>query len=75
MTNNSEIEQLLLALHAEEKEIFAEYTVACQKMKVKPDPLAVARYEAKIEILNSLIYDRIPMFLQRLQKSEQQTEK
>jgi len=47
--------ELILDLIAEEKSEFAEYTKQCNHYQVQIDPLAVARKDGRIEILQRLL--------------------
>lgn len=49
------IKEALLTLISEEKEFFGKYSQQCAVYQIQPDPLAVARHQGKLEILQRLI--------------------
>lgn len=49
----------LLSLISEEKEQFGEYLQLCAIYQVKPDPIVVARHQAKLEVLETLLQEKI----------------
>ena len=49
----------LLSLISEEKEQFGEYSQLCAIYQVKPDPIVVARHQAKLEVLETLLQEKI----------------
>lgn len=51
--------EFLLALITEEKENFARYTQLCAQYQTQPDPLAQARHQGKMEILQRLLLEKI----------------
>jgi len=51
--------EVLLALISEEKENFGKYTQSCAQYQIQPDPLAVARHQGKLEILQRLLLDKV----------------
>ena len=51
--------ELLLSLISEEKERFGEYSQLCAHYQVQPDPIVLARHQAKLEILRQLLQEKI----------------
>ena len=51
--------EVLLAFISEEKENFAKYTQSCAQYQIQPDPIAIARYQGKLEILQKLLSEKI----------------
>ena len=51
--------EMLLDQITEEKENFSRYSQLCALYQIMPDPLAIARHQGKIEILQILLQERI----------------
>jgi hypothetical protein len=51
--------EFLLSLISEEKERFGEYTQLCAIYQIQPDPIAMAKHQAKLEILQTLLQEKI----------------
>jgi hypothetical protein len=51
--------ELLLSLISEEKELFGEYSQLCARYQIQPDPIAIAKHQAKLEILQRLLQEKI----------------
>jgi hypothetical protein len=64
----NEFKLLLLNKLAEEKEALAEYERICQRLHAKPDPIALARIQGRINLIQELIDTKIPTFIQQLQE-------
>lgn len=47
--------EILLALISEEKEKFSNYSQLCAQYQITPDPIAVAKSQATLEILQRLL--------------------
>lgn len=51
--------ELLLSLISEEKERFGEYSQLCALYQIPPDPIAIARHQGKLEVLQQLLREKI----------------
>jgi hypothetical protein len=51
--------EYLLFLISEEKERFGGYSQLCAHYQIQPDPIALARHQATVEILRKLLRDKI----------------
>lgn len=51
--------ELLLSLISEEKERFGEYSQLCAHYQTQPDPIVLAKHQAKLEILQHLLREKI----------------
>jgi len=51
--------ELLLSLITEERERFGKYSQLCAQYQIQPDPIALARHQATLEILQKLLQERI----------------
>jgi fructose-1,6-bisphosphatase len=47
--------ELLLKLISEEKENFSKYSQACANYQISVDPLALAKSQGRLEILNKIL--------------------
>jgi hypothetical protein len=50
--------ELLLAWISEEKESFGKYSQLCALYQIQPDPLAIARHQGRLEILQRLLQEK-----------------
>lgn len=50
--------ELLLSLISEEKERFGEYVQLCALYQIQPDPIAMARHQGKLEVLQMLMQEK-----------------
>lgn len=46
---------LILSIISEEKEKFGEYSRLCAHYQIQPDPLALAKHQAKMDTLSFLL--------------------
>jgi hypothetical protein len=53
------LKELLLSLISEEKERFGQYSQLCATYQIQPDPIATARHQGKLEILQRLLRDKM----------------
>ena len=51
--------ELLLFLMTEERERFGRYSQLCAQYQVQPDPIALARHQTTLEILQKLSQEKI----------------
>ena len=51
--------ELLLFLMTEERERFGRYSQLCAQYQVQPDPIALARHQMTLEILQKLSQEKI----------------
>ena len=51
--------EYLLSLISEEKERFGEYSQLCAHYQIPADPIALARHQATLEILQKLLQEKI----------------
>lgn len=51
--------EFLLSLISEEKERFGQYSQLCALYQVQIDPLAAARHQGKLEVLQCLLREKI----------------
>jgi hypothetical protein len=51
--------ELFLSLISEEKERFGQYSQLCAQYQISPDPIAIARHQGRLEILQQLLREKI----------------